>query len=112
MCRWLQVSRSGYYEWLHRPPSATAQRRELLKIKIQALFDACDGSYGYRRLHQQLVRGGEQVGPEMVRELMSLYVRMGANPSARSAHVHADLPGARRSWIGRLSDRLFPLRHH
>ena len=38
MCRWLQVSRSGYYEWLNRPPSATAQRRELLKVKIKALF--------------------------------------------------------------------------
>jgi putative transposase len=70
MCRWLQVSKSGYYEWLHRPPSATAQRRQLLKIKIQALFDACDGSYGYRRLHAELVRGGEPVGPELVRELM------------------------------------------
>ena len=23
MCRWLQVSRSGYYEWLHRPASPT-----------------------------------------------------------------------------------------
>ena len=70
MCCWLQVSKSGYYEWLHRPPSATAQRRELLKTKIQALFDACDGTYGYRRLHQELVRGGEQVGPELVRQLM------------------------------------------
>jgi putative transposase len=70
MCRWLQVSRSGYYEWLHRPPSAIAQRRELLKIKIQVLFDASDGTYGYRRLHHKLVRGGEQVGPELVRELM------------------------------------------
>jgi transposase InsO family protein len=70
MCRWLQVSRSGYYEWLNRPPSATTQRRELLKIKIQALFEASDGSYGYRRLHEKLVRGGEQVGAELVRELM------------------------------------------
>ena len=70
MCRWLQVSRSGYYEWLNRPASATAQRRELLKIKIEALFDACDGTYGYRRLHEQLVRGGEQVGLELVRVLM------------------------------------------
>lgn len=70
MCRWLQVSRSGYYEWLNRPASATAQRRKLLKVKIKALFDASDGSYGYRRLHQALVRGGEQVGPELVRELM------------------------------------------
>jgi putative transposase len=70
MCCWLQVSKSGYYEWLHRPPSATAQRRELLKIKIMALFDASDGTYGYRRLHEELVRGGEQVGPELVRQLM------------------------------------------
>jgi putative transposase len=70
MCRWLQVSKSGYYEWLNRPPSAAAQRRQLLKIKIQALFEACDGSYGYRRLHAELVRGGELVGAELVRELM------------------------------------------
>jgi len=70
MCRWLRVSKSGYYEWLNRPPSVTAQRRELLKIKIQALFEAFDGTYGYRRLHAELVRGGEQVGLELVRQLM------------------------------------------
>jgi putative transposase len=70
MCRWLQVSRSGYYEWLNRPASATAQRRQLLKLKIKALFDASDGTYGYRRLHEELVRGGEHVGPELVRALM------------------------------------------
>jgi putative transposase len=70
MCHWLQVSKSGYYEWLHRPPSATTQRRELLKIKIEALFEASDGTYGYRRLHQKLVRGGEQVSLELVRAVM------------------------------------------
>jgi hypothetical protein len=70
MCRWLQVSRSGYYEWLNRPPSATAQRRQLLKVKVEALFEASDGTYGYRRLHEALVSGGEPVGPELVRVLM------------------------------------------
>jgi putative transposase len=69
MCGWRQVSKSGYYEWLHRPMSATAQRRELLKIKIKAVFEACDGTYGCRRLYQALVRGGERVGPELMREL-------------------------------------------
>ena len=70
MCRWLQESRSGYYEWLNRPPSATAQRRQLLKVKVEALFEASDGTYGYRRLHEALVSGGEPVGPELVRVLM------------------------------------------
>jgi transposase InsO family protein len=70
MCAWLSVSRSGYYEWLNRPASATAKRREDLKIKIAALFDYYDQTYGYRRIHAELVRAGEQVGPELVRRLM------------------------------------------
>ena len=63
MCEWLEVSKSGYYEWRSRPQSAAAKRRELLKIKIKALFDANNGEYGYRRIHAALVRGGEQVQP-------------------------------------------------
>jgi putative transposase len=70
MCRWLEVSKSGFYEWGSRPESAAAQRRELLKIKIEALFYANDEEYGYRRMHAALVRGGEQAGEELVRKLM------------------------------------------
>jgi putative transposase len=70
MCRWLGVSKSGFYEWRSRPQSAAAARRELLKIKITALFEANDGTYGYRRMHAALVRGGEQASPELVRRLM------------------------------------------
>ena len=70
MCRWLGVSKSGYYEWRSRPRSAAARRRELLKIKIKTLFEANDGTYGYRRMHAALVRGGEQAGQELVRQLM------------------------------------------
>ena len=70
MCAWLGVSRSGFYEWRGRPTSATAARRELLKLKIPALFASFDGSYGYRRIHAHLLRGGEQVGEELIRRLM------------------------------------------
>jgi putative transposase len=70
MCRWLGVSKSGYYDWRSRRPSAAARRREILKLKIAALFAANDGAYGYRRLHAALVRGGGQAGPELVRALM------------------------------------------
>jgi putative transposase len=70
MCKWLGVSKSGFYDWRSRPESATARRRELLKIKIKALFEANDSTYGYRRMHAALARGGEQAGPELVRQLM------------------------------------------
>ncbi len=29
-CAWLGVSKSGFYDWLHRPPSSAQQRRDLL----------------------------------------------------------------------------------
>lgn len=69
-CEWLEVSKSGYYEWRSRPQSAASKRRELLKIKIRALFDFNNEEYGYRRLHAALVRGGERCSPELVRALM------------------------------------------
>ena len=30
MCTWMEVSKSGYYEWWGRPASATAERRSFL----------------------------------------------------------------------------------
>ena len=48
----------------------TAQRRELLEIKIKALFEANNSEYGYRRIHAALVRGGESVDDETVRKIM------------------------------------------
>jgi transposase InsO family protein len=77
MCGLLEVSKSGYYDWRRRPESETAKRRELLKLKIRALFDFNDQAYGYRRIHQALVRGGELVDDETVRRLMR---EMGLEP--------------------------------
>lgn len=70
MCIMLSVSRSGYYEWKNRAPSDVERRRERLKLMIKAIFDANHGTYGYRRVHAVLVRSGEQVGDELVRQLM------------------------------------------
>jgi putative transposase len=70
MCEWLGVSKSGYYEWRSRPQSAASKRRELLKIKMKALFEANNEEYGYRRMHRALVRGGEDCCEELVRQLM------------------------------------------
>ena len=70
MCRWLGVSKSGFYEWRTRPESATAKRREELKLLIAKAFDDSDGTYGYRRLWWELDHWVVRAGPELVRALM------------------------------------------
>ena len=70
MCGWLGISKSGYYDWRSRPESAAGERRELLGMKVRALFEANNAEYGYRRLHAALARGGELACPELVRRLM------------------------------------------
>lgn len=70
MCACLGVSRSGFYEWLTREDSPTAQRRSKLLILIKKAFADSDGTYGYRRVHEQLVRWGHPVSLELVRRLM------------------------------------------
>lgn len=70
MCAWLGVSRSGFYEWRNRPRSATARRREELKLYVTKSFDDSDGTYGYRRVHADLADWGVACGPELVRDLM------------------------------------------
>jgi putative transposase len=70
MCLWLAVSRSGFYDWRGRPQSATARRRNELKVLIATEFADSDETSGYRRVHAALVRRGVVVGKELVRFLM------------------------------------------
>lgn len=70
MCRWAKVSRSGYYEWRDRGPSAASQRHAKLGRLITALFEASDGTYGYRRVHADLLRSGYYADDETVRLIM------------------------------------------
>ena len=70
MCAWLEISRSGFYEWRDRPASATAERRGELKLFIARSFGDSDGTYGHRRVHADLAGWGVPCGPELVRALM------------------------------------------
>jgi len=70
MFRWAKVSKSGFYEWKGRGPSHTCRRRELLGRLITALFEASDGTYGYRRIHADLRRSGYWADDETVRQIM------------------------------------------
>ena len=70
MCAWLVVSTSGYYEWRGRPESATALRREALKVHIVKIFVDSDETYGHRRVHAVLARLAQHCSVELVRALM------------------------------------------
>ena len=69
-CEWLGVSKSGYYEWRSRPQSEASKRRELLKIKVKALFEANNEEYGYRRMHAAAGPRRRAVQPRALRRLM------------------------------------------
>ena len=70
MCRWLEVSTSGFYDWATRPISATKAWRQELALVIEQLFADHDGTYGYRRIHAALARAGRHCDPETVRSIM------------------------------------------
>ncbi len=70
MCRWMEVSRSGFYEWRDKPESATAKRRVVIACIVRKSFDESDGTYGYRRVHADLAAWGVPAGPELVRSVM------------------------------------------
>lgn len=98
MCRWLEVSTSGFYEWLSRPASATAQWRERLKPLIVKAFTDSDGRYGHRRIQEQLARWGQLCHRDVVRDLMRELGLVPCQPrrsrkgTTRQAAKRADIP--------------------
>jgi putative transposase len=98
MCRWMQVSTSGFYEWLSRPASATARRREELKPLVVQAFTDSDGRYGYRRIGEQLARWGRRTHSDVVRDLMRELGLVACQPrrsrkgTTRQAAKRADIP--------------------
>jgi transposase InsO family protein len=70
MCRWLGVSRSGFYDWEARGPSARELSDAQLAIEIEAIFVASGETYGSPRVHRWLRRQGFHVGRKRVARIM------------------------------------------
>lgn len=65
------MSRSGYYDWLGRPPSAREEENTLLLKQIREIHEQSRGTYGWPRVHAELVLGlGQQVNHKRVARLM------------------------------------------
>lgn len=55
MCDVLEVSRSGYYLWVDRPPSPASIRRDGLIERIRQIHVESDQTYGSPRIHAELI---------------------------------------------------------
>ncbi len=72
MCRVLCVSRSGFYQWLHKPLSDRAlEDRRLLEL-IRASYAASGGVYGAPRVFLDLREAGEACGKHRVARIMRI----------------------------------------
>jgi putative transposase len=79
MCRLLEVSRSGFYAWLDRLPSARSIADAKLSDRIAAIHERSRGTYGAPRVHAELRAEGTLVGRKRVSRLMRERKLVGAS---------------------------------
>ena len=70
MCRALNVSRSGFYKWRNRKPSARQLRREQIEGKVVELFAEYKARYGAPRLAHELKDAGLPCSKNFVANIM------------------------------------------
>jgi putative transposase len=71
MCQLLAVSRSGYYEWRHRPPRSQTAGDQQLQDKVQRYFAQGRGTYGTRRLKHLLAQEGLRVSRRRIGRMLT-----------------------------------------
>ena len=71
LCELAGVSRSGYYAWSKRPPSARAVANETVLAEIVDIHTRSRGTYGAPRVEGQLRRRGFCVNHKRVARLMA-----------------------------------------
>lgn len=70
LCRAVGVSRSGYYAWRDRQPSARARADGQLTERIRQVHGRSRGTYGSPRIHAELRADGQRCGRRRVARLM------------------------------------------
>jgi putative transposase len=114
MSEMFEVSRSGYYQFIHARPSARSKENERLLEKIKAAHKASRATYGSPRIHAELCSQGESCSRKRVAKIMKkagieakmkkrFKVTTKANPNAKAApnllkqDFAADAPNQR--WV-------------
>ena len=103
MCEMLDVSPSGFYEWLRRPESRRAREDVRLLVQVRASFAGSDETYGARRVWRDLLAWGQSCGLHRIERLMSF-----AGLKARKARRRKPCDsGSRHTIAANLLDRQF-----
>lgn len=94
-CEALGVSRSGFYSWLTRIPSARSVSDAVLGLAVRTSFLASDRTYGARRVWRDVVSAGHPCGLHRIERLMRLQaLRARPRRRARPADSGERNPGA------------------
>lgn len=72
MCEVLQVSRSGFYAWRRRKPSARTTKDQSLAVEVAAIHQRSRRRYGSPRVHAELKALGFRHGRKRIARLMRL----------------------------------------
>lgn len=115
MCRALAVSRSGYYGWRHRAPSARAAANARLLARIREVHATSRENYGAVKTWQALRALGETCGRHRVARLRQRHgieakrlrrfrtARASRHTEAIAANLldrHFTATSADRAWVG------------
>ena len=72
LCRVMNVSRSGYYAWLKRPPSQREQANRKLTEQIKTVFQESRQTYGSPRIYIELKEQNVLCSQKRIARLMRL----------------------------------------
>jgi putative transposase len=91
MCRLLNVSSSGFYDWLGRGPSAREVANVALTATIRSIHKDSNDVYGSPRVHAELVAArGMAVSPKRVAALMAAADLVGVHRRKRRGLTKQD----------------------
>lgn len=94
MCRLLQVSTSGYYDSLTRPPSEAEKKREIVTQVASEIYKAEYKVPGYRKIYHQMNHCGVKCSAETVRlvcrrqGILSCVVKRKKRPKTTDSRHH------------------------
>ncbi len=118
LCRVMKVSKSGFYGWRDRPPSARARADALLAEKIARIHGDSRQTYGAPRIHFELRTLGVRCARKRVARLMREAGLFGCGGRRRKARTtlgwrteHTPPPAApdlvKRNFTPEAPDRLW-----